>query len=235
MKAFLLILCLGVATCRLSNSKTCQDQQGNIYTTSFTQVSSDNQDASVRKTTSAGGLVWLHHYDKTPIDSKAILCFVDEQNELWVVFTVDGGSYDSGYITKHWVQPDAFTGVVAGGYGSGGGPVAAIIARVNKEDGRIIKGTFLSSILSSGKTNSLAVQYIGTEAAGPDAPIVVYGKAASTPVLPGKKLVRDASLLDSDRAADGYFAVRYELNRSLSEILAANGKFRGEINTNWSA
>ena len=105
----------------------------------------------MRKTDAHGKLVWQQYYDRSPVDSKGILCFVDESNEFWAIFTVDGGLYDAGYITKLWVQPGAFTGVIAGGYGVGGGPAVPVIARLNKEDGKIIKGTFLSSILSSGQ------------------------------------------------------------------------------------
>ena len=106
-----------------------------------------------------------------------------------------------------------------------------MVARLSKTDGKIVKGTFLSSILTNGNTNTLNLEYIGTEAAGAEAPIVVYGKAAAFPVITGTKLTRDTSLTDADRV-DGAFRVRYELSRNLNTILSANGKFRGEINPN---
>ena len=140
-------------------------------------------------------------------------------------------SYDSGYITKLWVENDAFKNVLSGGYGVGGGPKVPIIARLNKEDGKIAKATFIYSKLSTGKTNSLTVKYFGTEKSSADAPLVIYGDAASNPITVGKSITRDGSVTDADRV-NGAFKVRYEISRQLNYVLASNGKFRGHIETN---
>ena len=76
----------------------------------------------------------------------------------------------------------------------------------------------------------MTVKFFGTEASSADSPLVVYGDAASTPVIAGKKLIRDSSLTDTDRV-DGVFKVRYLLSRSLDTIISADGKFRGHIQT----
>ena len=233
-KILLFIACVGLSTSNLTNSKTCQDRAGNTYTASYTQVSPDNQDSWVRKTDAAGKTVWFYYYEQTPLDSKAVFCYVDASDELWVVFTLDGGSTEAKYINKLWVEPGAFTGVLAGGYGNGGGPKAVVLTRVNKESGKIARGTFLYSILSSGKTNTLNPTYFGTEGGALDAPIALYGTAASNPLLAGPApLKRDASLTDADRV-DGSFIVRYVIRRDLAYLLVADGKFRGEIKTNWT-
>ena len=230
MLSKILLIALGymAVSSGLTNLTTCQDQQGFKYTASFAQVTSANQDAWVKKEDKDGKLIWQKYYDQSPVDSKGILCFVDDANQLWAVFTVDGGSYDAGYITKLWIETAAFSNVIAGSYGSGGGPVATVIAKLCREDGKITKATFLSSILSSGNTNTLKVTYFGTEKAGADANLVVYGDAASNPVTTGNKLVRDSTLTDADRV-DGSFKVRYELSRGLDQILAADGRFRGKM------
>ena len=232
-KILLFIACIGLSACNLTNSNTCRDRAGNTYTASYTQVSKDNQDPWVKKTDVAGNSVWFYYYEQTPLDAKGVICYVDSSDELWVVFTLDGGSTDAKYINKLWVEPGAFTGVLAGGYGSGGGPKAVVLTRINKETGKIVRGTFLYSILSTGKTNTLTPKYFGTEGSEPDAPIVLYGTATSNPLLAGPApLKRDSSLTDADRI-DGYFSVRYVIRRDLANLLEANGKFRGEIKTNW--
>jgi hypothetical protein len=85
-------------------------------------------------------------------------------SQLYAVFSVDGTQGTSaedfrrasGGATQAWLRS----------YGSGGGPKVSVLARLNPATGEMIDAVYLSAVLGSGKSNSLAVTGLSTNAAG---------------------------------------------------------------------
>lgn len=200
-----------------SRTASC-DGLGNQYVSGFVQTTSINQDAIVTTFTNNRSQAWRVMYDTTAVDSRSILTMVDPMQNVWVVFTVDGGSTDPGYITKLAAASDAFTKTVAGSYGSGGGPKIPIIARINATSGLIIKGMFLPAILPSGKTNTVNALRVGwnpvLQTVSLDCTTTAY------PVGAGSTVKAMADVTDADRIS-GAFVVTYELNVNLTRIVEA--------------
>lgn len=151
----------GSTAANLTSNNQATDSQNNQYTVGFDQASSNNQDPYVIKKDSQGNQLWKVTYEDTGVDGRAVWLAIDANDTPWVVFTVDGGSNDAGYITKKQANTDAFSGVYMNSYGSGGSPKASIIAQLDPAIGNISKGTFMVARLTSGKTNTLNVTQIG--------------------------------------------------------------------------
>ncbi len=203
----------------LSSSATATDKDGNIYEVGFEQASSINQNPFVRKTDESGNTLWKVNYEKSAVDGRAVLVAIDDNNNVWVTFTVDGGSNEDTNITKHAVANDAFQNVYANSYGSGGGPKASLLAKINPDNGKMEKATFLTARLSSGKTNTLQIEKIGFSATG----ILLEVKSAAWPPGVGKKYSRYPDITDEDRIDNAFF-VTYEIAFDLSEIITAKIK-----------
>jgi len=122
-------------------------------------VTSDNQNCFVKKEDSDSNQVFKEYLEESTVDCKGVVVSFDTDGNPLVVVTVDGGQ-NSNYITQLNVADDAFDGVVFPSYGSGGGPAISVLARINPENGEIMKGTFLKSQLSSGNTNTYKVTSI---------------------------------------------------------------------------
>jgi len=198
----------------LSASTTAQDALGNRYEVGFDQASSINQNPFVRKVNSSGQEVWRVIYENTPVDGRAVLVAIDANQKPYVVFMVDGGSNDAGAINKKELDnANAFSGVFQNGYGSGGGPKVSVIARLNPENGKIEKGTFITARLTNGKTNTLNITKLGFQ----NAKIAFEVSSAAWPPGVGSSYVRFPNITDEDRV-DGSFKIYYEMNPDLSEI-----------------
>lgn len=192
------------------------DASGNVYTIGFDQVSSNNQDPFIRKEDSGGNLIWKLNYESTGVDGRGTNIFIDGSGNIWATFTVDGGSNSNDYITQKEVEAGAFTSVYANSYGSGGGPKATILAQINPTTGKIIKGTFLTARLTSGKTNTLRIKKIGIK----NGNIAVFTESAAWPPGEGTFYDRFPNITNADRI-NGAFKVYYEFQTDLSEILVA--------------
>jgi hypothetical protein len=204
----------------LSSENFVTDTEGNRYEVGFDQSSSVNQDAFVRKVDSEGQQVWKINHDSSPVDTRATLVALDRDENPWVVFTADGGSNESGYITrKELASPEAFQGVYQNSYGMGGGPKVSIIAQLDPISGKIIKGTFITARLSNGNTNTLNITAIGVN----DNLVAFEIASAAWPPGPGTSYSRFPDLTDEDRT-DGTFLIYYEMNKALSELLRAELK-----------
>jgi len=83
-----------------------------------------------------------------------LMITLNETNQPFVAFSVDGGSNDGTYITRHHVQANAFENAPFQSYGSGGGAKVTVLAKLNPTDGRIERATFLIARLSNGNTNT---------------------------------------------------------------------------------
>ena len=199
----------------LSASSSVTDANGNLYTVGYIQQSSNNQDAVVEKKDSEGNILWKATHAASPADERAVLIALDEEQNPWVVFTVDGGSYDADYITKKFVEGGAFENVYQNSYGQGGGPKVAIAARLNAENGRIVKASFLTARLNSGKTNSFTIEKIGIV----NGIVSLEAKTAAWPPAAGKTYSKMQNITDNDRV-DNAFLLRMQMDAALSEILS---------------
>lgn len=126
--------------------------RSHIYT-GYQQVSSDNQNPIVVRF-DRGRRTWCRtDYEITGDDGKGYGLLWNGGNVLYAVFTATGsqGTASQDYrrfSTRGWLSS----------YGSGGGSQVAVIARLNPNTGNPVAGTFLTSVLSSGQTNSLLVR-----------------------------------------------------------------------------
>ena len=116
----------------------------------YQQVSSNNQNPIVVQF-SGGERQWCRtDYEQTGVDGTAYGVFWDAEG-LYVIFSVDGGSYDFNFgASNGWLSS----------YGAGGGPKIAVISQLDPATGDPLHGTFLSAVLSNGKTNSLVARDI---------------------------------------------------------------------------
>jgi hypothetical protein len=151
----------------LTAVNTVTDKQNNVYTVGYDQVTSVNQDAYVQKKNANGQVVWRLNYENTTPDSRGVWIALDENDTPWVIFSIDGGSGDTGYITRKEIEGAPFSGSFLSGYGKGGGAKVAVLARLNPTTGKMVKATFLVSRTNEGnhnavdKTNSLEVTKFG--------------------------------------------------------------------------
>ncbi len=132
------------------------DDAGNRYEVGFDQVDANDQDPYVEKYGDDDSRLWRLRHDETPVDARAILVALDEQDRPYVVFTADGGSNDAERFQRHHVESGAFSDAPFGSYGRGGGPKVSIVTRLDPETGDIERGTFLRAQLSNGNTNTLS-------------------------------------------------------------------------------
>jgi len=200
----------------LSSEGEASDNAGNTYSVGFGQASGNNQNPFVEKKNSSGDRVWRLTYEATGVDGRATLVTVDGSGNPWVIFTVDGGSNDNQYITRKEVENNAFSGVYSNSYGSGGGPKVVVIARLNPDNGQIVKGTFITARLTNGRTNTLNITKIGFQ----NGNFAFEISSAAWPPGKGTSYQRFPDITDEDRV-DGAFKIYYEINMNLSEIVEA--------------
>lgn len=123
----------------------------NIYI-GTNQVSSNNQDPILTSFTN-GERDWVTtDIETTGADGRGIALLWDGSNNLYAAFTTDG--------TQGTVEQD-FRRFTASGwlssYGQGGGAKATVLLKIDPGSGSAIvdHGTFVSAVLSNGKTNTL--------------------------------------------------------------------------------
>lgn len=198
----------------LTASSVAEDAAGNRYEVGYDQASSNNQNPFVRKVDASGQQVWRLTYENTPVDGRAVWVALDANQKPYVVFTVDGGSKDAGAINKKELDnPDAFSGVFQNSYGTGGGPKVSIIARLNPNNGKIEKGTFITARLTDGKTNTLNITKFGFQ----NNKVAFEVSSAAWPPGEGSSYERFPNITDADRI-DNMFKIYYEMNLELSAI-----------------
>lgn len=198
---------------QLSTSITATDTDGNKYETGFYQVTDNRQDPFVRKFDANDDLLWEIIHDNSPVDVRGVIVTIDSQNRPWVVFTLDGGSSSTDYLTTKTTSENAFNGVFQTSYGQGGGPVVSVITRLNPENGIIERGTFLTARLNNGNTNSLQVRGIGVA----DGFVRVQTESAFRPPFTGTSYVTHPDA--NEYGPCGVFLNQIDLNDLLTEIL----------------
>ncbi len=200
-----------------SSKQMVTDRHGNTYIIGYDQVSSINQDPFIEKRNSEDEVVWRIRYEESPPDGKGELITLDTDNETPIaIFTIDGGSNDATYITRHKIEDGAFDNVFQNSYGSGGGPSVTIIARINPENGHIKKATFLTARLNNGNTNTLRAEEIRVTGNTVD----ILARSAAWPPGEGNSYQRFPNITDEDRV-DGAFLLYYEFSKDFSEIKRA--------------
>ena len=128
---------------------------------------------------------------------------------LYGVFSVDGtqgsSSQDfrraSGGAQQNWLKS----------FGPGGGKKIAVIGQLDPATGKLLKAAHLSSVLSSGQTNSLSVNGITTNSAGN---LVISASSYTSPRRPdGKALTRNSGTAGSP------FNYTLEITPDLSRVV----------------
>lgn len=198
-----------------STATAVVDGQGNQYSIGFDQVSNINQDPFIHKRNAAGETVWRLRYEETPVDGRGVVIGWFE-GRLFAVFSVDGGSTSSSFINAHQVKEGAFSRVFQSGYERGGGPKVSVICEIDPQDGKIIKGTFLTARLNNGNTNTLNVRKIAYQ----NGILFLKANSAAWPPSVGTRYIRMPDIDDSDRI-DNAFWLYYELKDDFSEIVKA--------------
>ncbi|NJR64568.1 MAG: calcium-binding protein [Leptolyngbyaceae cyanobacterium CRU_2_3] len=129
------------------------------------QVSSNNQNPIIVSFDSSNPKNrWTQtEYEVTGADGRGYGLFWSGQS-FYAVFSVDGtqGTPDQDFrrvssgATQSWLRS----------YGAGGGPKVSVLARLNLSTGDMTEAVYLSAVLSSGKSNSLAIAHLSTNRAG---------------------------------------------------------------------
>ncbi len=198
----------------LTTSTTVSDTNGNTYEVGFNQVSSINQDTFVRKKNANGESVWYVEHETSEVDGRATLIFIDNTDTPWVVFTLVGGSYSDDYLTKRELSnSNAFKSVYEGSYGNGGGAKVSIIAKLDPNTGKIVKGSFVIAKKSDGKTNGLIIKSIGMV----DGQLAFTANTAAWPPGEGSSYNRFPNITDADRINNS-FKLYYEMSTDLKTI-----------------
>jgi len=197
------------------------------YTTSFKQVTKTNQDPIVKKIGTDGKVVWTVTHDSSPVDVRASMVKVDAQGNPRVVFTLDGWSNDKGYITRKFVDSKAFSSAVFPSFGRAKGAFKwAVIAKLDPENGKIMKATFLMARTSEGdinakdKANSMSVSDLSFDAQGN---VIVTARSRYLPPKAwstAKKYTFHPDATDKTKT-NGAWNVTLTLNNDLSAITAS--------------
>jgi hypothetical protein len=143
--------CAGITT---TNSSSVGNS---VYTVGYRQVSGDNQDAYVKKVTNQIEAWRKTDYDTSPDDSRGEAVISNASN-LFVAFSITGGNTG----LRDFVSSDA----VQKSYGVGGGPKVTFLARIDPNNGNILRGTFLGARLDNGRVNTLkpcALSFTGAD------------------------------------------------------------------------
>ncbi|NET51763.1 MAG: hypothetical protein F6K09_24585 [Merismopedia sp. SIO2A8] len=144
-----------------------------IYT-GYRQVSGNNQDpiiVSFDDTNPENNWVGTT-YDTSGADSRGYGLFWSG-SDLYAVFSIDGAQ--AGDFRP--ASRDAITPWLRS-YGNGGGAKVAVIGRINRATGELVDAAYLSAVLTNGRTNSLIVEDVSTNANGN---ILVRSRTASYP------------------------------------------------------
>ena len=125
----------------------------------YQQVSADNQNPIVARFDN-GRRTWCQTaYETSNDDSRGYGLVWNGQGTLYAVFSSTGTQGTPSqdfrrFATRGWLTS----------YGNGGGAKAAVLARINPTTGNVTAATFLSSVLTSGRTNSIQVTALNLRA-----------------------------------------------------------------------
>jgi hypothetical protein len=122
------------------------------YYIGTTQVTSINQNPILASFTN-GVQDWCRvDYEQTGVDGRGYGLLATPNGDIYAVFSVDGGSNDFNFGADNgWINS----------YGSGGGPKASVVSKINPANGDPITGSFITAKLANGNTNTAMITSIG--------------------------------------------------------------------------
>jgi hypothetical protein len=139
------------ATIRSKQGSVVSFGQSRIYI-GYRQVSANNQNPILARFDN-GRRTWCKtDYETSNDDSRGYGLLWDGQTTLYAVFSSTGTQGTSSQDFRRFATQGWLTS-----YGSGGGAKVAVLARINPSTGNALYATFLSSILSNGRSNSFLV------------------------------------------------------------------------------
>lgn len=124
----------------------------------YQQVSSNNKDP-IAVSFSNGGQDWCRtDYETSGDDNTGYGLYWNGQPDgLYAAFSVTGTQGASSTDFRRFATNSWLRSYTDGSPGGGGGAKAAIVARLNPTTGDVLEATFITALLSSGRTNSLTV------------------------------------------------------------------------------
>jgi hypothetical protein len=138
----------------------------------YQQVSSVNKDPRIVRFDS-GSRAWCKSdYEVTNDDGTGYGLIWDGGSVLYGVFSSTGTQGTSSQDFRRFAGSGWLTG-----YGAGGGAKIAVLTRINPATGTISNATFLSALLTSGKSNSISVKGLSLRGSN----LVVNAESAFSP------------------------------------------------------
>jgi hypothetical protein len=140
------------ATIRERGATFIRVDRARIYI-GYQQATSTNKNPTIARF-DGGSQIWCKsNYEVTNDDSTGYGLLWDGEGVMYAVFSTTGTQGESSqdfrrFATRGWLRS----------YGSGGGAKAAVLARINPATGNISSATFLTAVLSNGRTNSINVR-----------------------------------------------------------------------------
>ncbi|NEQ99402.1 MAG: hypothetical protein F6K30_22305, partial [Cyanothece sp. SIO2G6] len=126
------------------------------------QVTSNNQNPFAISFVDDTIAWYVSDYETGGPDGRGIGLVWDGGDDFYAAFSVDGGGSGLETLASNgWMRS----------YGSGGGPKVTVLARLDaatglQDAGLNGQGTFVSSVLSNGRTNSFVPTELGLDASG---------------------------------------------------------------------
>ena len=119
----------------------------------YQQVSNNNQDPIVMRFDGDDRTYARTDYETSGDDGKAYGLLWDGGDVLYVAFSVTGTQGSASEDFRRFANGGWFSS-----YGRGGGPKAAVLAKLDPDSGEGLKATYLRSQLSNGNSNSFVIK-----------------------------------------------------------------------------
>ncbi|MEM7736326.1 MAG: hypothetical protein AAF267_11095 [Deinococcota bacterium] len=141
-----------------------------IYVGTWQRTANDQDPLVASINTTTNTINWLRNdYESVPPDGRANGILVTPTGEVYVAFSVDGGSNNYNFAAGGgWLNS----------YGQGGGPKVGILVEIDPANGTPLRGTFITAVLNSGNTNSLNINALNVDGSGN---IIVSANTAAAP------------------------------------------------------
>lgn len=145
----------------IDRSVTSAGVNGKTIYVGYQQVSANNQNPIVARFDN-GVQVWCRtDYETTGDDNRATgVWWNGSDSGLYLIFSATGTQGSSDQDFRRFTVNGWLSSYTDGSPGGGGGPKVSIVAKANGGDGSIESATFVTAVLSSGKTNSLTVDQL---------------------------------------------------------------------------
>jgi ABC-type sugar transport system substrate-binding protein len=141
-----------------------------IYVGTWQRTAIDQDPLVASINTATNTLNWLRNdYESVPPDGRGNGVLVTSTGDVYVAFSVDGGSNNYNFAANGgWLTS----------YGQGGGGKVGVLVQIDSASGAPLRGTFITAVLNSGNTNSLNISALDVDSNGN---IVVSANTAAAP------------------------------------------------------